>query len=114
MTRFLLIMLVGVLSSCNVIAPIAAVIEPEDTTARAYRLPNRPCVIFVEDRVGAIGMNLPGVRSRIGKQATAYLLGNEIHSRMIEPDDALACGKLLIVPARCCRFRKSLAAVERT
>ena len=33
MTRFLLIMLVGVLSSCNVIAPIAAVIEPEDTTA---------------------------------------------------------------------------------
>ena len=89
MTRLLLIMLVGVLSSCNVIAPIAAVIEPEDTTARAYRLPNRPCVIFVEDRVGAIGMNLPGVRSRVGKQATAYLLGNEIHSRMIEPDDAL-------------------------
>ena len=46
MTRFLLIMLVGVLPSCNVIAPIAAVIEPEDTTARAYRLPNRPCVIL--------------------------------------------------------------------
>ena len=89
MTRFLLFMLVGALASCNVIAPIAAVIEPEDTTARAYRLPNRPCVIFVEDRGGAIGMNLPGVRSRIGKQATAYLLGNEIHTRMIEPDDAL-------------------------
>ena len=89
MTRFLLFMLVGFLTGCNVIAPIAAVIEPEDTTARAYRLPSRPCVIFVEDRVGAIGMNLPGVRSRIGKQATAYLLGNEIHSRMIEPDDAL-------------------------
>ncbi len=67
MTRFLLFMLVGALASCNVIAPIAAVIEPEDTTARAYRLPNRPCVIFVEDRGGAIGMNLPGVRSRIGK-----------------------------------------------
>lgn len=89
MTRFLLLMLFGLFTGCNIVAPIAAVIEPENTTARAYRLPTRPCVIFVEDRGGAIGMNLPGIRSRIGKQATAYLLGNEIHPQMIEPDNAL-------------------------
>ena len=68
-------MLVGVLPSCM---DCRAVIEPEDTTA-GLPLAQPSCVIFVEDRVRHWHESA-GVRSRIGKQATAYLLGNEIHS----------------------------------
>jgi len=76
-------------SACNVVAPIAYIIEGPPSRDAVFILPKKKTVVFVDDRRNVIRMNARGLRQRIADTLTQELLDRRLLTDMILPRDAM-------------------------
>jgi len=77
--------------SCNYLGPLAYVTQPEQTVPAEYELPDRPTVVFVDDREGKL---VPvGLRDVIAEKISEDMMVQNVVSTTIRPRDAIALAR---------------------
>jgi len=82
---------VGCAGGCNILTPAIYLIEGPPTVDAEYVLPNRPIVVFVDDRANLLSP--VSLRRVIADEATEQLMKQAEVVNIIRPADALAASK---------------------
>lgn len=77
------------LSGCNILGPLAYFAEGPPSVNAEYTLPDRPTVVFVDDRANVIGSNAPAIRRAIADKASEDLMVKKLVTTTISPRDAM-------------------------
>jgi hypothetical protein len=85
----LLVALAAVGSACNIVAPAAYIVHGLEKTPAVYPLPDRPTVIFVDDRRNVIAGRV-SLRRVIADTASERLMTEKVVTRTISPRDVIA------------------------
>ena len=78
----------GFLPACNILGPVAYIIEGPGTVEAQYILPDVTTVVYVDDRANAV--NPTTLRRVIGDRVSSDLMAKEVLAQTISPADALA------------------------
>ncbi len=80
-------------SGCNIIAPAYFIIHGPPKVPALYVLPDRPTVVFVDDRRNVIATNADRTRRLIAEVTSNELMTKGVLAVTIRPQDALALAK---------------------
>jgi len=78
----------AVMSNCNIITPIAVIVEGPPTIDAEYKLPDRTTVVFVDDRRNILADF--AIRRYIGDKVSEHLLRAGVLTDAISTGDALS------------------------
>jgi len=81
------------LPGCNIVAPIALMVTPDPVVKPLHELPDRPTVVFVDDRANK--MNPISLRRTLADQTTQLLINAEV----ISPENAIRARDALAIAA---------------
>ena len=87
----LLILSATVLSSCNILTPIAIIFAPDPKVEAEYELQDRPTVVFVDDRQSLVTPT--SLRRIIADRVSQDLMVKEILTTTISTTDAEAIAR---------------------
>jgi len=92
--------------SCNIVGPAAWLVAGPAQAEAEYVLPDRPTVVFVDDRRNVIPSQGRALRQRIAEKISQEIMVNELVTTTISPRDAMAVasksdryGELLAIDA---------------
>ena len=74
-------------SGCNIIGPAAYIIQGPGTIDAAYELPNKPTVVFVDDRTNLLPRT--SMRAELGSNVTDVLVDKGIITEYVNPREAI-------------------------
>jgi hypothetical protein len=77
-------------AGCNIVAPIAYIIEGPPKVPAEYTLLDRPTVVFVDDRGSVIPANARAIRRSIADKVSEELMVRKLVTVTISPRDAMA------------------------
>ncbi len=83
--------LMMLLSGCNIIAPLAILLAPDPKVEAAYKLEDRPPVVFVDDRNGLVSPTT--LRRLVADRISQDLMLKKVITRTISPRDAEAVAR---------------------
>jgi hypothetical protein len=91
---------------CNIVAPIAYIVEGPPKIDAEYTLEDRPTVVFVDDRGNVIPSNAQAMRRTLADTLSQELMVRKLVTTTISPRDAMAVasardkhGELLAIDA---------------
>ncbi len=83
--------LMMLLSGCNIIAPLVIILAPDPQVEAAYKLQDRPTVVFVDDRNGLVSPTT--LRRLVADRISQDLMLKKVITRTISPRDAEAVAR---------------------
>jgi len=79
------------LSACNYVAGAAYLVAGQDKKPAEYELPDRPTLVFIDDRVPVIKRKV--LCATIGERVSTDLMMEKVVTKTISPADAIALAK---------------------
>ncbi len=83
--------LMMLLTGCNIIAPLAILLAPDPKVEAAYKLQDRPTVVFVDDRHGVVSPTT--LRRVLADRISQDLMLKKVVTQTISPRDAEAVAR---------------------
>lgn len=78
---------------CNIVAPVAYIVQGPPRTPALYEPPDRPTLVFVDDRANTIPRNADAIRRLVADTASRRLMTEKVITTTIRPQDAIALAK---------------------
>ena len=88
-TAMILLLLAAASGGSNILGPVAYFVEGPPTVDAEYLLPDRPTVVFVDDRANVIGSNAPALRRAIADKVSEELMVKKLVAITFSPRDAM-------------------------
>jgi hypothetical protein len=88
-TALILLLPALALGGCNIAGPVAYFVGGPPSVNAEYKLPDRPTVVFVDDRANTIGTNAPSIRRAIAEKVCEDLMVKKLVTTTISPRDAM-------------------------
>jgi hypothetical protein len=85
----MLLALALVIAGCNIAGPVAYFVGGPPSVNAEYKLPDRPTVVYVDDRANTIGTNAPAIRRAIAEKVSEDLMVKKLVTTTISPRDAM-------------------------